>query len=467
MLAEVKQPLAWELRGDLWDLVRIRPYMQQEEWEFRFAEFWPHQQKDLSQSEARQEMFDLFSSNGLAQRHYASELDVLIANNEGWQAKIADLCLVCSAFPVCDIGVCHHRSIGHRKGYEDKNGRLVPSHQVRSFFSHRGQLSASLKDVHKAAIAQLNHDTAIDMMMSHLLGHKSGFYIIDRCSKCKKDFEALRIERPGEYKAKHREYDNQGSLKFEYDIGLIDEDGSLKAILEALNTHKMGADKRKYADSKGYPWIEYSVIAMLSSHQKGSVHSRAGGWLELEARKLKIGYSGDPFCPTCSEEIERERAAADRREKVRRRITEGEEVRRKAMKELVEPAERELNQISETVESINLGFSITSLNNMEVELANAEMFVREIEDRLREAEQVTVQLHEIESEVAVETASRKDKSFCSKTGLELATEGNELLMGGFQRFSVRVDEANCICRDLFTRIELKREELISLREWCQ
>src|SRR5262249_43643711 len=153
---------------------------------------------------------------------------------------------------------------------------------VRSFFGHRGQLSQRLKDLHKAAMDHHNHDAAIDQMIDHLMKHKSGFYINDKCPRCKKEFEALRISKPEEFKSKYREHDKNGNLKFEYDIGVIGEDGNLKAILEALNTHKMGADKRAHADSKGYPWVEYSVSAMLSSHRNGAIHSRPGGWLALE-----------------------------------------------------------------------------------------------------------------------------------------------------------------------------------------
>src|SRR5262249_51847542 len=152
-------------------------------------------------------------------------------------------------------------------------------------------LSQRLSEIHKADLEQKNHDTAIDIMVKHLLNHRSGFYVTDRCPKCKKEFEALRIFGPEEIKPKYKEYDKYGIMRFEYDIGLIGKDGELKAIFEALNTHKMGSDKRAYAVDKGYPWIEYSVPAMLTNEWKG-VHSRPDGWLALEALVLKISHSG-------------------------------------------------------------------------------------------------------------------------------------------------------------------------------
>ncbi len=121
MTTEVKQPVAWALQKDLGWLVDKRHLMQREEWEHKFRKFCPQHFDDLSQSEERQEMFQQLSNRGLAQRHYASELDKLIADNAGWRAKIADFNLVCSAFPICDIGVCHHPSIESRKGYVNRS----------------------------------------------------------------------------------------------------------------------------------------------------------------------------------------------------------------------------------------------------------------------------------------------------------------------------------------------------------
>lgn len=467
MVTEVKQPVAWELRGRFREFVGLRPKMQQEEWEVRFSEFWPHQLKDLRQPEARQEMFSRLSSNGLVQRHYASELNGFITNNEGWQAKIADLSLVCGAFPICEVGVCHHRSIEHRKGYEDKNGRSVPPHSVRSFFGHRGRLPERFTDIHKADMDQIKHDTAIDTMISHLLRHRSGFYVVDRCLKCKKEFEALRIWKPEDFRPKFRENDDQGNLKFEFDIGVIGEGGKLEGIIEALNTHKMGAEKRIYADNQGYPWIEYSVPALLSNEWKGALRSMPDGWLALQALKLKITHSGITRCQTCTAEFERERAAADRQERMRRKIREGEETRRRTMKELVEPAERDIDQATRVVETMEPGFSTINLNNLELDLGNAQVLAKEIQDRLRQAEQVTTELQDIEVEADTEVASIKGKSFCSKTGLELSTEYSGILVRKFKELSVRIDQANYRCHELLTLIGTKRQELMSLREWLQ
>jgi hypothetical protein len=464
MSNEVKQPVAWELCGKLREFVGLRPNMQREEWEHKFSNFWPDSFKDLSQPDTRLEMFDTLSGNGLVQRHYASELDAFKANNEGWRAKIADINFVCSAFPICDVGVCHHKSIGHRKGYEDKNGRPVSSHPVRSFFAHRGQLSQRLSEIHKADLEQKNHDTAIDMMIGRLLSHKAGFYITDRCPKCKKEFEALRISGPADPKPKHKEYDEQGVLRFEYDIGLIGTDDKLIAIFEALNTHKMGPGKRAYANEKAYPWIEYSVPAMLAKGWKGGVHSRPGGWLALEALALKITHSGASHCDACAAELERERAAENRRERIRKRINEGEESRRRTIREIVEPADRELDQITQRLENMWLGFSTASYDKTEIQLANAEISVREIQSQLCEAEQVVTQLHAIENEVDAELASRKDKSFCSKTGLELSTEFNEMVISGFKGLSARIDRVNSNCGELLALIDMKRQELSSFLE---
>src|SRR5262249_8913356 len=157
-------------------------------------------------------------------------------------------------------------------------------------------------------------------------------------------------------------------------------------------------------------WIEYSVPAMLTNEWKG-VHSRPDGWLALEALVLKISHSGASHCATCAAELERERAAANRRERIRRKINDGEEARLRTIREIVEPAERNLDQITQTLENTELGFSTKSYYKMELELANAEMSVREIQSRLSEAEQVVSQLHAIGNEVDAELASRKDKSF--------------------------------------------------------
>jgi len=462
MSTEVKQPVAWELCGKLREFVGLRPNMQREEWEHKFSNFWPHSFKDLSQPEARLEMFDTLSGDGFVQRHYASELDAFKANNEGWRAKIADINFVCSAFPICDVGLCHHKSIGHRKGYEDKNGRPVSSHSVRSFFAHRGQLSQRLSEIHKADLEQKNHDTAVDMMIGHLLSHKAGFYITDRCPKCKKEFEALRISGPADYKPKNKEYDERGVLRFEYDIGVIGADDSLIAIFEALNTHKMGADKRAYANEKGYPWIEYSVPAMLTKERKG-VHHR-GEWLALETLPLKITHSGPSNCNACAAELERERAAEERRQRLRRRINDGEEARHRTIREIVEPAERELDRITQKLGNMWLGFSTTGHDRMEVQLANAEIWAREIQSQLCEAEQVVSQLNAIENEVDAELAPRKDISFCSKTGLELSTEFNERVVRGFRGLSARIDRINSNCGELLAFIDMKRQELNSLLE---
>jgi ssDNA-binding Zn-finger/Zn-ribbon topoisomerase 1 len=463
MSTDVKQPVAWELHGKLREFVDMRPNMQREEWEHKFSNFWSHSFKDLGQPEARLEMFDALTVNGLVRRHYASELDAFKANNDGWRAKIADISFVCSAFPVCDVGVCHHRSIGHRRGYEDKNGRIVPSHPVRSFFVHRGQLSQRLNEIHKAEQEQRNHDTAIDIMVRHLSNHRSGFYIIDRCPKCKKEFEPLRIFGAEDIKPKYKEYDEQGVLRFEYDIGVIGEDGELKAIFEALNTHKMGSAKRAYANDKACPWIEYSVSAMMSNEWKG-VRPRRDGWLALEALKLKMTHSGASHCDACAAELEKERADADRRERIRRRINDGEEARRNTIREIVEPAEQELIQITQKLENTELGFSIKSQDKMERELANSEVVVREVLNQLWEAEQVVYQLHTIENEVDAEMALRKDKSFCSKTGLELSAEFNETVISGFNRLSARIAQLNSDYHELLALIDMRRRELISFSE---
>jgi hypothetical protein len=436
--------------------------MQREEWEHKFSNFWPHGFKELSQPDARLEMFDMLSGKGLVQRHYASELDAFKANNEGWRAKIADINFVCSAFPICDVGLCHHRSVGHRKGYEDINGRSVSAHSVRSHFAHRGQLSQRLSEIHKADLERKNHDTAVDMMIGHLLSHKAGFYITDGCPQCKKEFEALRISGPADYKTKHKEYDEQGVLRFEYDIGVIGADNRLIAIFEALNTHKMGANKRTYANEKSYPWIEYSVPAMLTNGRKG-IHHR-GEWLALEALLLKITHSGPSHCNACAAELERERAAEERRQRIRRRINDGEEIRRRTMREIVEPAECELGRITQKLENIWVGFSTTGHDRMEIQLANAEISVREIQRQICEAEQVVAQLNAIENEVDAELAPRKDKSFCSKTGLELSTELNEKVVRGFRGLSARIDQVNSGCGELLAIIDMKRGELSSFLE---
>ncbi|MCI0660682.1 MAG: hypothetical protein L0220_06385 [Acidobacteria bacterium] len=197
------------------------------------------------------------------------------------------------------------------------------------------------------------------------------------------------------------------------------------------------------------------------------LHSRPGGWLALEALKLKIAHSGDSHCDQCTAELERERAEADRRERMRRRINDGEEARRKTMREIVEPAERDLDQITQRLENIGPGFSIASCDKMGRELVDAEMFVREIQNQLCEVKQVMTQLHAIENEIDAELTSRKDKSFCSKTGLELSTEFIETVIRGFKGLSARIDQINRSCHELLTLIDIKRQELISLREWVQ
>jgi ssDNA-binding Zn-finger/Zn-ribbon topoisomerase 1 len=467
MPVEVKQPVAWELRDELRAFVDVRPNMQPEEWRHKFSRFWPHSWERLNQSDARLEMFDKLSASGLSQRHYASELDSYKANNDGWRAKISDISFVCSAFPICDVGVCHHRSIEHRRGYEDKNGRPVPSHAVRSFFGHRGKLSERLSDLHKAAMDQHNHNTAIDMMLSHLLMHRAGFFVIDTCPKCKKQFEALRILKPSDCKPKLREYDENNVLKFEYDIGVLGDEGKLKAIFEALNTHKMGAEKRSHAEDNGFAWIEYSVPAMLLSGRKDAIHSRPGGWLVLDALKLKIGHSGAAHCQTCTADLNRERAAVERRERIRNKINEGEESRRKVMRELIEPAEQEVDQITDSLGNMEPGFSSASIDKMELELANNEFYIKEIQDRLLEGEQLAIQLEAVEFEVESEIRSRKAKSFCSKTGLELTTEFNETVIKGFRELSLRIDNLKQRCFELLDTIDFKRRELTSYREWDQ
>jgi hypothetical protein len=313
-------------------------------------------------------------------------------------------------------------------------------------------------------LEQKNHDTAIDMMIRHLLSHKSGFYIIDRCPKCKKEFEALRIDGPAAPKPKHKEYDEQGVLRFEYDIGVIGANDKLIAILEALNTHKMGSDKREYANEKAYPWIEYSVPAMLTKGWTGGVHSRPGGWLAIEALALKITHSGLSHCTACAAELERERAEEERRRRLRSKINDGQVALRRTIREILEPAECELDQITQRLENMWLGFSTAGHDRMEVQLANAEISVRDIQSQLCEAEQVMSQLHAIENEFDAELASRKDKSFCSKTGLELSTEFNEMVVRGFKGLSARIDQVNDAYGELLALIDIKRRELSSFLE---
>src|SRR5438128_1220364 len=108
------------------------------------------------------------------------------------------------------------------------------------------------------------------------------------------------------------------------------------------------------------------------------------------------------------------------------------------------------------------------MNKMKLELENAQFSVEEIVEQLNILKLSLAQLHDIEMESFAELKLRQETSKCSKTGLKLSTEFNEMDVRKFNRdcsnLSMRVDRANERCQDALACIQSKQQQLMLLYE---